>query len=422
MSHLNFTAVFSKANSLIWIVIYTKAIKRVSNKMGAKICMKILSYLISIIKPVILNQITKNPWKTVIILTLIGITPLFAQEAGVEKYHSKTVVLPFASYTPETRLMFGGLLMYQFKPRAAGIETRASQILSSGIYTLNHQLIFEFLPNVILPQEQWLLDGTYQYAFFPNNYWGIGAYTLDDDKVNVEYRRINFQQTVLRKIASKFYAGPILRWSRLSAVEFTDQNDDQIPTDMIKGGNGSSLSGIGFTIRWDKRNSITYPTENHYLDLSTLFYPEILGTTHPHLSWQLDGRKYMDLKNDKNSVLAFHFRLRMTTGELPFQEYSLLGGREILRGYFEGRFRDANAAQVQAEFRQHLYKRFGLAVFIGAGEVWNKFEHFNLDNPKYAGGMGLRFNLNPEDRSNIRIDYGIGKHDRGLYITIGEAF
>lgn len=112
----------------------------------------------------------------------------------------------------------------------------------------------------------------------------------------------------------------------------------------------------------------------------------------------------------------------MTGGDLPFQEYALLGGREIMRGYYEGRFRDANAAQLQAELRQHIHGRFGMAVFLAAGEVWGKNSNFTLDNPKIAGGLGLRFNLNPDDTTNIRIDYGIGRHDSGLYVTIGEAF
>lgn len=360
--------------------------------------------------------------KLLLILILFGITPLHAQETENESYRGRTVALPFLSYTPETRLMFGGLLAYQFKPHGAGPETRASQILTSGMYTLNRQLIIEFIPSVILPDERWFLDGVYQYAYFPDNYWGVGSFSRREAELGVEYRRLNFQQTVLRQAAPDLYVGPRIRWSRLSNIEFTDQEGDPVSLETISGANGSTLSGLGFAARWDKRNSITAPTENHYLELTALFYPKMLGATHPHQSWQLDARKYLDLHQDKRSVLAFHFRLRMTAGEVPFQEYSLLGGREIMRGYYEGRFRDANAAQFQAELRQHLVGRFGFAVFIATGEVWDRLGDLDLGNPKIAGGVGLRFNMNPEDISNIRIDYGFGRHDSGLYISVGEAF
>lgn len=230
-----------------------------------------------------------NTWGLVIILLLAVGTLLQAQETPETTYQAKTVVLPFASYTPETRLMFGGMLMHQFKPRSAGAETRASQLLTSAFYTLNKQVIVEFIPIVILPQEKWLLDGVYQYAYFPDRYWGVGPHTRGEDELSVEYSRFNFQQTILRKVSDGLYAGPRLRWSRLSNIEFTDSNDELVPPEDIEGAERSTLPGVGFSIRWDKRNSITAPAKNHYLELTTLFYPKMLGASHPHQSWQLDG-------------------------------------------------------------------------------------------------------------------------------------
>lgn len=361
-------------------------------------------------------------WAAIWLLMLIFSMPLFAQEETEEPYSGNTVVLPFLSYTPETRWMFGGLLAYQFKPRGAGPETRASQVLFSGIYTLNSQLIIEFIPSVILPEERWMLDGYYNYSFFPDNYWGIGPRTTSEEEIDVEYRRLDFRQSALRQIATDLYAGPVLRWNRLSRVTFLNGDGDPLEAKIIPGSEGSTLPGFGFSVRWDKRNSITFPTEKHFLELSAIFYPDLLGASHPHHSWQLDARKYFDLRDNETSILAVHARLRMTAGDPPFQEFSLLGGREIMRGYYMGRFRDKNAVQLQAELRQHLFGRFGIAVFVAAGEVWDQFSDFTLGNPKIAGGAGIRFNMNPDDTSNIRIDYGIGRHDSGLYITVGEAF
>jgi len=358
----------------------------------------------------------------ILAFTIVKTFPVPAQESDSIPYRNKAVVLPFASYTPETRLMFGAMLNYQFKPRGAGPETRASQVLFSGIYTLKRQLVIELIPNIILSQERWMLDGYYQYSFFPDSYWGVGPDTRSEDELDVEYRRLEFRQLALRRIAPQLYAGPALRWNRLSRVEFTNGDGEEVPPARIEGAEGSTLTGLGFSVRWDKRNSITAPTKNHYLELTALFYPELFGTTHPHQSWRLDARKYFDLRNDRKSVLAFQFRLHATAGEIPFQEYALLGGREIMRGYYMGRFRDASAAQVQGEFRQHLFGRFGFTVFAATGEVWNRIQDFSLNNPKFAAGAGLRFNLNPDDPSNIRLDYGIGRHGGGLYVTIGEAF
>ncbi len=340
-------------------------------------------------------------------------------------YKSNKFILPFVSYTPETSLMAGGVVVYQFKPGRAAradIETRSSQIITSAIYTLNRQFLVEFHPNILTQNERWILDGSHYYAFFPDRYWGVGPYSRSADEMDVEYRLLQFEQAFLRKVAPNLHVGPLVRWSRLSQLKLTGPDGDPVPAERIVTEEESTLPGVGFSVRRDMRNSITWPTENYYVDVSTLYYPAMLGATHPHASWLMDARAYFDMRGDGSSVLAFQIRTRMTEGRLPFQEFSMLGGQEILRGYHQGRFRDANAVQVQAELRQHVYWRFGITVFAATGEVWNRFEDFSMDNAKFAAGAGLRFDVNPGDTSNMRIDYGIGRHGSGLYITIGEAF
>ena len=339
-----------------------------------------------------------------------------------ETYQSNRFLLPFASYTPETSLMLGGVGMYQFKPSRAADETRSSRIIVAAIYTLNKQFLVEFHPAVITREEQWILDGSHFFAYFPDRYWGKGPDSRSAEEMDVEFRVLLFEQVFLRKIGPGLHAGPFLRWSRLSRLKLSDTDGNPVPEGRIDREENSTLPGIGLSVRLDARNSITWPTKHHYVDISALYYPGFIGSTHPHASWKLDGRAYFDVRGDGWSVLAFQLLTRFTEGRLPFQEFSMLGGQEILRGYHQGRFRDANAVQVQAEMRRRVYGRFGFAVFAATGEVWNRFEDFSLANPKYAAGAGLRFDTNPKDTSNLRIDYGIGRHGSGLYITIGEAF
>jgi len=54
--------------------------------------------------------------------------------------------------------------------------------------------------------------------------------------------------------------------------------------------------------------------------------------------------------------------------------------------------------------------------------VWPSINEFSIKNLKWAGGGGLRFNLNPGDPANIRLDFAMGKNTSGLYLTLGEAF
>ncbi len=100
---------------------------------------------------------------------------------------------------------------------------------------------------------------------------------------------------------------------------------------------------------------------------------------------------------------------------------SALGSGKKLRGYYEARFRDENAALLQTELHVNVWKRLSAVVFGGIGVLGNSQQLLRVNAPKAAGGAGLRIRIN-DDRLNIRADYGIGNNSTGLYLTMGEAF
>lgn len=344
----------------------------------------------------------------------------FAEPDSV--YRNKYLVLPAISVSPETSLMLGGVLIRQFKPRNAGRDTRSSNMLISAIYTLKNQILCSFVPEVILPEENWILTGNHFVVYFPEKFWGIGPDTKNSDELSVLYTQINIEQSFLKKIKKDMYWGPQFRWSRLSGVRFEDPDGNRVDAPDLNGAQGSTSAGLGFIARWDKRNSILNPTKDFYIDLSVLFNPGFLGTSYAYSSIQLDARKYFDFHQNGKTILAFQAISRMTSGSPSFRDLSLVGGDVMMRGFYEGRFRDNNAAQVQAELRQHLVGRFGFTLFSAAGNVWKKFNNASLNKTKWASGVGLRFDLNPRDTNNLRLDFGIGPHTSGFYLMFGEAF
>jgi hypothetical protein len=43
--------------------------------------------------------------------------------------------------------------------------------------------------------------------------------------------------------------------------------------------------------------------------------------------------------------------------------------------------------------------------------------------PKWNAGMGLRFLVDKQDRTNLRFDYAVGQDgNRGFYFSFGESF
>lgn len=363
----------------------------------------------------------------ILLFTVLLPCQLFSQNVNEEEisdstYKSRLTLLPVLGSAPETSFMFGAVAMQQFKTAGAGPETRPSNIILSSIYTLNNQVLVEFIPAVILPEESWILAGALFAHYFPANYWGIGPDTRSEDQINFEYKMFMARFMGLKRISHSFYAGPIVRWYKNYDFAFTDKDGLTYDPAGLTGQDGGSALGLGGAIRWDKRNSIMTPTKNHFLEFMVTFHSRVFGTTFSFSEFRLDGRKYYDLKGDGTSVLAFHTLLQATAGDTPFLDLAKVGGSQIMRGYYLGRFRDNHSLQVQTEFRQHLKGRFGFAIFGGIGNVWPQWNDIDLNHTKWAAGAGLRFNLNPGDTTNLRIDFAAGPNTTGLYLTLGEAF
>ena len=69
-----------------------------------------------------------------------------------------------------------------------------------------------------------------------------------------------------------------------------------------------------------------------------------------------------------------------------------------------------------------LIWRFGLVAFAGFGQVAPELNQVSINDLKPSVGLGLRFTLIPEQKVNLRIDFGIGKDNSSFNIDFMEAF
>ena len=98
-----------------------------------------------------------------------------------------------------------------------------------------------------------------------------------------------------------------------------------------------------------------------------------------------------------------------------------MGGSTRMRGYYEGRYRDKQMIEIQAELRQKIYGRSGIAVWVGAGNVFPSLNKFNPAHTLPNYGIGYRWEF--KKRVNVRLDYGFGKKGQnGFLFSINEAF
>jgi outer membrane protein assembly factor BamA len=120
-------------------------------------------------------------------------------------------------------------------------------------------------------------------------------------------------------------------------------------------------------------------------------------------------------------VLALHALLELRSGEPPFYDTGKLGSSEMMRGYFEGRYRDRQHLALQAEYRSPLFWRMGGVVFASAGNVGRRLDSAMLSGLKPAAGVGLRVAPMADVPVNIRLDVAYGS-DMSFYLNVGEAF
>lgn len=103
------------------------------------------------------------------------------------------------------------------------------------------------------------------------------------------------------------------------------------------------------------------------------------------------------------------------------------------RGYVQGRFRGTADVYLEAEWRFRITRNgfLGGAVFANAETfsrpavslpgISNPGETL-FQNVKPAGGVGLRFMMNRESRTAVRLDLGWGVNSFAVYLGAGEAF
>ncbi|MBN1948554.1 MAG: BamA/TamA family outer membrane protein [Candidatus Cloacimonetes bacterium] len=356
------------------------------------------------------------------LVILLFITNLLAGEditVGEDSKRSSLIVLPIISYTPETRLA-GGLMMNLILPGKTA-QNRPSSFLPSFIYTQNKQVSAEISGLVNWRNDRYKLSGYAAYQEFPDKFYGIGPSTSENAEEDYVPRRVKFDLHFQWRVLPATWTGFSFdyEYSKLRKVE----DYGQLAMGSITGSGSGSALGLGLSLSNDTRDNVFSPALGRNNVLTVQMFNKTLGGDYDYTRLNLDLRYYIPVKTDQ--VLALNGYFNLLTGDPPFQRMSLLGevgDYNLLRGYYQGRYRDYSMYALQAEYRLPVWWRFRAVVFAGIGDVAHQLNRFRLRTLKISGGGGIRFALNPEARLNLRLDYGLTPESNGLYLSIGEAF
>jgi hypothetical protein len=323
------------------------------------------------------------------------------------------LLLPFASYAPETKVS-GGMSVGVYRPERP--NRSASSVQAAITVTQERQLIAQVAPELYLDGGRWRVQGDLQATHYPSSFHGIGGDTPASAKEGFTSRYALIDATVQRRLRPNLRAGPRLL-TRVGTITEPDSGG-VIARDQVPGADGGVTAGIGGSVFWDARDNRYYPTTGSYAEFVATLHSAAWGSDYTFGQIKTDLRGYRTLGR---GVLAGQVYSEATIGDAPFQLLPLLGGSNHMRGYRAGRLREALYWTVQAEYRVPLFWRFKGTAFASIGEVGPRVGAPLVKGVETAVGLGGRLRLT-EDGVHGRVDLAYSRTGIELYLSLGEAF
>ena len=347
-------------------------------------------------------------------LLLLAPSVVAAPPDTTDDRRSRWTVLPILFSSPDTGFGVGVLPQYLFRTAP---ETRTSNLRADLYYTQEGQSNVTLRAGMWWPGNRYRVGGKAQVRDWPSTFYGVGNTFADSLKESFVERSAQLSAELQRLVRPGVYAGALAEFVHRSVRE--READGRLVQNGVVGSEGGQALGAGIFLSFDTRDDVIYPTAGHLVRLDSRVYGRVAGADFGFTQHRLDARQYVHLRGPH--VLALHGAFRVSTGAPPFQ--MLPGVGEVVRGYASDRFADRHLLAVQAEYRvAPLVWRLGLVVFAGAGQVAHSLGDFALDRFHVAYGVGLRFQIIPSERVNVRWDFGFGDGSSGDYLDLGEAF
>ncbi len=344
------------------------------------------------------------------------------------KRPKKYLLIPVVFKSPETGWAVGLSGAYYFKTTPKNDSTTRSSIIQSIVmFTQRGQNIQAIDGTIYFPHEKNILYLQSSHSFFPDYFWGLGQNTKNDWRQHYAFEHVLFSPHIKHKVRKHIFLGAIGEFQYVfNVIKLKDKNRTRdsigiFDTTNFLGKQNYLVSGLGFSLGYDTRNSNNWPTKGIFVQTVCTGFNQLFLSTFNLAKVVIDARVFK--KTFYNQVVAFQFYNYSIIGQVPLREFAGLGGANNLRGFYTGRYRANCFYSLIAEYRMPIYKRFACVLFGGMGDVYDKVSEINIQSIKYAYGGGLRIELLRNERLNLRLDYGYSdKKNKGFYFTVGECF
>jgi outer membrane protein assembly factor BamA len=326
--------------------------------------------------------------------------------------------LPIVYYQPETLFGVGGQVVLVRGVTTGGPDgERHDSIGFAATATQRHQYAVDLNGTKFWDRDHDRMQLDISAQKFPNTFWGLGNNTPPSAADQYTPIAAGVQARYSHRVVERIFLGVAggIGYYRMESFNPVGSVADYLATSRQQG----RLVGIGPTLVRDSRDDDASPRAGSQTSITVTMFRQAWLSDYHYVELEADHHAFLGLPH--RMVLALQAYGQLFVGEPPIDLLPALGGSGLLRGYFQGRYRDKVYLAGQSEIRVPLFWRFGGVVFAAVGNVFPSLASVDLDHAKEAGGLGLRLNVGSSNPVNIRLDGAIAPGSTGVYLTIGEA-
>lgn len=326
--------------------------------------------------------------------------------------------LPAIGSAPETGMQLGATVLAVFEP-APMRHARPASVIATAVRSTKGQT------RVSVDAEYWSagnarrLQGALVWQRYPLPFYGVGVHAPESARETYTPTGIEATFTTQQRIDGAWYAVAGVRM--LDQTIRPDSTTGTLRLGTVEGSRGGRVVEYTLGLQRDSRDHVFQPTRGTFALATVAQSPQMFGSEFAYRRYRYDMRHYRSLGGAQ--VLAVQAQATYTTDNAPFDQLSLVGSGDILRGYARGRYRGTSVSAAQMEYRTGFRARLGAVVFGGVGALahHDSTGSHALALPTY--GAGLRVLIDPRQRTAVRVDYGRGRDGAsGLYIGFNQAF
>lgn len=346
-------------------------------------------------------------------------------------------LLPGISYNPANGVVFGVSASLS-KYFGSTSNTKISALSAAVSVTTEKQLKFSVQSIINTNKNEWSLQGDWRFWKYSQNTYGLGTQTVPADAENMEFNFIRFNENVLKKLIPNCYIGlgySLEVYSDITSLDSSDQFLYPNYNNSYSAANGYDSiryfsSGFVLNLDYDSRDNPINPYKGMYADVKYYNYKKFFGSSQDWENIYYEFRAYKSITKSSSYIMAFWTLGSIgVNGTGPYMSLPAVGWDKYNttgRGYIQGRFRGNDYVYAGFENRIQLTKNglFGMVLFVNVESASNRDQNVKLlDFIEPAGGIGIRIKFDKASRTNLCIDYGIGRYgSSGVFMNIGEFF